>query len=72
VYEVLEKDEDKNVKIGKVLAVNTTNSLIIGGKKIISTIGLDDLVIVETEEALLIAKKGESQKVKELFHKLEV
>ena len=71
VYDVMEKDQDQNVKIGQVLAINTTNSLIIGGKRIISTIGLDDLLIVETDDAVLISKKGESQRVKALLQELK-
>lgn len=71
VYDVMEKDQDQNVKIGQVLAIDTTNSLIIGGKRIISTIGLDDLLIVETDEAVLISKKGESQRVKALLQELK-
>ena len=71
VYDMMEKDADQNVKIGEVLAINTTNSLIIGGKRIISTIGLDDLLIVETDEAVLISKKGESQRVKALLQELK-
>lgn len=71
VYDLLEKDQDQNVKMGQVLAIDTTNSLIIGGKRIISTIGLDDLLIVETEEAVLISKKGESQRVKTLLQELK-
>ncbi|MBX7066577.1 MAG: mannose-1-phosphate guanylyltransferase [Parachlamydiales bacterium] len=71
VYDVMEKDANQNVKIGSVMAIDTTNSLIIGGKRIISTIGLDDLLIIETDEAVLISKKGESQKVKALLQKLK-
>lgn len=71
VYDVMEKDQDQNVKIGQVLSIDTTNSLIIGGKRIISTIGLDDLLIIETEEAVLISKKGESQRVKALLQELK-
>lgn len=71
VYEMMEKDQDQNVKIGQVLAIDTTNSLIIGGKRIISTIGLDDLLIIETDEAILISKKGESQRVKALLQELK-
>lgn len=70
VYDVMEKDANQNVKIGSVVAIDTTNSLIIGGKRIISTIGLDDLIIIETDEAVLISKKGESQKVKALLQQL--
>lgn len=71
VYEVMEKDENQNVKIGQVLAIDTTNSLIIGGKRIISTIGLNDLLIVETDEAVLISRRGESQRVKALLQELK-
>ncbi len=71
VYDVMQKDEDHNVKIGEVLTIDTTNSLIIGGKRVISTIGLDDLLIIETEEAVLISKKGESQRVKALLQELQ-
>jgi mannose-1-phosphate guanylyltransferase / mannose-6-phosphate isomerase len=71
VYDVMEKDQDQNVKIGQVLAIDTTNSLIISGKRIISTIGLDDLLIIETDEAILISKKGESQRVKTLLQELK-
>lgn len=71
VYDVMKKDEDQNVKIGQVLTIDTKNSLIIGGKRIISTIGLDDLLIVETEDAILISKKGESQRVKALLQELK-
>lgn len=70
VYDCLNKDTNLNVKIGNILDYDTKNSLIIGGKKLISTIGLDDLLIVETDDATFISKKGESQKVKELVQEL--
>jgi mannose-1-phosphate guanylyltransferase/mannose-6-phosphate isomerase len=72
VYDVLEKDANQNVKIGEVVAIDTKNSLIIGGKRVISTIGLDDLLIIETADALLISKKGESQRVKALLQELKM
>lgn len=71
VYDVLEKDQDRNVKRGDVLAIDTTNSLIFGGSRLISTIGLEDMLIVETEDALFISKKGESQRVKALVKELK-
>ncbi len=70
VYEILDKDQDSNVKIGNVLAIDTKNSLIFGGKRLISTLGLEDLLIVETENALFIGKKGESQKIKTLVRQV--
>jgi mannose-1-phosphate guanylyltransferase / mannose-6-phosphate isomerase len=71
VYDVLEKDHNANVKVGNVVDIDTKNSLIMGGKKLISTIGLEDVLIVETPDALFMAKKGESQKVKKLIEELQ-
>ncbi len=71
VYDILEKDQNQNVKMGNILDVDTKNCLIMGGKRLISTIGLEDLLIVETEDALFIGKKGESQRVKSLVEELK-
>ncbi|HEY4255022.1 MAG TPA: mannose-1-phosphate guanylyltransferase [Chlamydiales bacterium] len=70
VYDMLGKDQNHNAIQGNVLAIDTKNSLILGGKKLISTIGLEDLLIVETEEAIFISKKGKSQQVRELVQRL--
>ncbi len=71
VYDVLDKDEKQNVKIGEVLDIDTKNSLIFGSKRFISTIGIENLIIVETDDVLLIAKRGEGQKVKDIVKKLK-
>jgi mannose-1-phosphate guanylyltransferase / mannose-6-phosphate isomerase len=71
LYDVLDKDEAKNVTRGNVVTMDTQNSLILGGKKLISTIGLSDMIIVETDKALFIARRGEGQKVKELVEKMK-
>jgi mannose-1-phosphate guanylyltransferase/mannose-6-phosphate isomerase len=71
VYDMLEKDANQNVKVGNVLDIDTKNCLIMGGKRLISTIGLEDLLVIETEDALFIGKKGESQRVKQLVEELK-
>ena len=71
IYDVMNKDENKNVKTGKVIDIDTKNSLIIGDERLIATIGIDDLIIVETSDVVMIAKKGEGQKVKELVNRLK-
>jgi mannose-1-phosphate guanylyltransferase/mannose-6-phosphate isomerase len=71
VFDTLEKDSNHNVKVGNVHDVDTKNSLIYGGKRLISTIGLEDVIIVETDDALFLGKKGESQRVKELVEELK-
>jgi len=71
VYDALNKDTKQNVKIGKVLDIDTKNSLIFGSKRFISTIGIENLIIVETDDVLLIAKRGEGQKVKDIVKQLK-
>ncbi len=71
LYDVLEKDEDGNVKKGDIVAIDTRRTLILGDKRHISTIGLEDCLVVETEDAILIAKKGETQKVKDIVNILK-
>ncbi len=66
VFEMMKKDGDQNAMIGNVRAIDTKNSLIIGDKRLISMMGLEDMVVIETEDALFLGKKGESQKVKAL------
>ncbi len=71
VYDVLEKDVNQNAKVGNILDIDTKNCLIMGGKRLISTIGLEDILVIETEDALFIGRKGESQRVKHLVEELK-
>lgn len=71
VYDILEKDQNQNVKIGNVIDIDTKNSLIIGNKRLVSLIGVEDLLVIETDDAVFIGKKGESQKVKSLVDQLK-
>ncbi|MBI3236894.1 MAG: cupin domain-containing protein, partial [Chlamydiales bacterium] len=71
VYDVLEKDANLNAKVGNVLDIDTKNCLIMGGKRLISTIGIEDILVIETDDALFIGRKGESQRVKNLVEELK-
>lgn len=71
VYEFLEKDSFQNVIQGEVHAFNTTNSLILSTKRLVSTIGLDHMLVIETDDVVLVAPREESQKVKEVVEKLK-
>ena len=71
LYDIMDKDENLNVTKGDVLTLNTKNSLIFAKKKLISTIGLENILVVETDNAIFLAKKGHSQKVKLLIEKLQ-
>lgn len=71
LHDILPRDEDGNAVIGDVMALDTKNCLIFGNKRLLSTIGLEDCLIVETDDAVLIAKKGETWKVREIVRGLK-
>jgi mannose-1-phosphate guanylyltransferase/mannose-1-phosphate guanylyltransferase/mannose-6-phosphate isomerase len=66
LYDISKKDENQNVVKGDVIALDTTSSYIRGGKRTIATIGLDDVVIVDSDDSLLVAAKGKIQDVKKI------
>jgi len=71
LYDALDKDEKANVILGDVLAKDTESCLVIGNKRLIATVDLKDLTIVETDDAILIAKRGSAQKVKHVLEELK-
>ena len=71
MYDILPKDESGNAVKGDVLALECKDSLIMGRDRLIAGIGLDDLLLVETDDVIVVAKKGESQKVKNVVEKLK-
>jgi mannose-1-phosphate guanylyltransferase/mannose-6-phosphate isomerase len=70
LYDVADKDEMGNVKIGDIIGIDTKDTLIMSNKRLVSTIGLEDCLIIDTDDAVLIAKKGETQKVREIVNRL--
>jgi mannose-1-phosphate guanylyltransferase len=66
VYRVQGKDENGNSITGQVIQRDTANSLIYSPGKVVATIGVNDLIIINTDDALLICKRGRSQDVKEI------
>lgn len=70
LYDVADKDEMGNVNMGDIIEIDTKDTLIISNNRLISTIGLEDCLIIDTDDALLIAKKGETQKVREIVNRL--
>jgi mannose-1-phosphate guanylyltransferase len=61
-----EADEEGNVKSGRVLAIDTTSSIIQSHGPAISIIGLDSLVVVSTDDAILVCPRDAVQRVKEI------
>ncbi len=71
IYDVQEKDTHGNVIAGKVIAKESKNSLIYSNSKLVSTIGINNLVVVETSDAVLVCDKSKTQTVKDLYNDLK-
>ena len=71
IYDVSQKDENGNVKVGHVLDEGSKNSLMYSSSKLVASIGLEDTVIVETEDAILACKADKTQDVKKIFETLK-
>lgn len=64
-------DSDHNVISGDVVAVNTKNCIIQGENKLIAAVGLDNIVVVDTPDAILIAEKEHAGEIKTVMARLE-
>jgi mannose-1-phosphate guanylyltransferase len=71
LFEELPKDESKNTLYNRHINIDSKNNLIYGKERYIATVDIEDLIIVDTGDALLVSKKGSSQKVKEVVSKIK-
>lgn len=71
VCQVNDSDEAGNVARGDVLLHDTRNSLVYASHRLVSTVGLDNLVVVETADAVLVADRSKSQQVKQVVMALQ-
>jgi len=65
------KDKNGNSINENLIAINSKNNFVYGEKRLISLVGIDDLIVVDTPDALLISKKGDSQKIKDIVKELK-
>ncbi|WKV08018.1 mannose-1-phosphate guanylyltransferase [Thermoanaerobacterium sp. CMT5567-10] len=70
IERLYEKDENGNVIKGNVVSVDTKKCIITGSDKLIATLGIEDVIIVDTEDALLICSKDKAQNVKEVLKEI--
>jgi len=71
VHDVSEKDADGNALSGDVIAHECTNSLISGQSRLVTAVGLHDMIVVEDKDSVLVAPKDKTQDVKGLVEKLK-
>jgi mannose-1-phosphate guanylyltransferase/mannose-6-phosphate isomerase len=71
LWEIGDADEQGNVTLGDVILHDVKNSYIRSEKRLISAVGVRDLVIVETDDAILVAPRDRAQEVKAIVSELE-
>jgi mannose-1-phosphate guanylyltransferase/mannose-6-phosphate isomerase len=70
VWNVLPKDEHGNAHVGDVLHTSSRNTLVHATSRLVTLVGVSDLVVVETADAVLVASKAKSQDVKDIVSQL--
>ena len=71
LWEVGEKDAAGNVLMGDVIAVDTSDTLVVAKDRLIACVGLKDVVVFETPDSILVADKAQVQKIKEVVAHLK-
>ncbi|QRM20048.1 mannose-1-phosphate guanylyltransferase/mannose-6-phosphate isomerase [Dechloromonas sp. TW-R-39-2] len=71
LWEIGDKDAGGNVLMGDVLSVDSQDTLVVAEDRLVACIGLKNIVVVETADAILVADRSEIQKVKEVVGQLK-
>lgn len=61
-----------NMITGDVVSIETTDTIVVGGQRLIATVGLDNIVVVDTDDAVLICAKDKTQDVKRVIENLKI
>lgn len=70
VWNVLPKDEHGNAHVGDVLTTHSRNTLVHASSRLVSLVGVENLIVIETPDAVLVADKARSQDVKHIVSQL--
>jgi len=70
LYEELQKDKNGNTKDADIIPIEAKNNLVMASKKV-ALVDVEDLVVISTNDALLISKRGSTQKVKDVVVELK-
>jgi mannose-1-phosphate guanylyltransferase/mannose-6-phosphate isomerase len=71
VWNVLPKDAHGNAHVGDVLSTDSHNNLVHANSRLVSLVGVDNLVVIETPDAILVANRSRSQDVKHIVAQLQ-
>lgn len=68
---IYDPDENGNIGAGKRVMIDTKNSIICANERLVATIGVEDVIVVETKDAVLVCHKSNAQDVKKVVEELE-
>ena len=71
MWDISNKDDKGNVSLGKIVCQDVKNSYFRSEDRLIVGLGVEDLIVIETKDAVFVSKKSQSQKVKNIVEKLE-
>lgn len=71
LYDALPKDKEQNTLDAQAMYLNSHRNLVVSGKRLVATIDVDDLIVIDTPDAVLVTKRGSSQKVKDVVGALK-
>ena len=71
LWDIEDKDTDGNAFKGDVINVNSSNTYVNAEERLVAVVGLDDVVVVETKDAILVSKKSQVQEVKQVVNQLK-
>lgn len=71
LWEISPKDENGNVIKGDVLTVNSHNNYIFSDQSLVATVGLSEVIVVQTKDAVLVANKNQVQDIKKIVSELK-
>jgi mannose-1-phosphate guanylyltransferase/mannose-6-phosphate isomerase len=71
LWAIAEQDGDGNAHRGDVLASGCRNTLAWGGRRLVALLGLEDVIVVDTDDALLVARRERVQEVKDIVARLK-
>lgn len=72
VYQLTEKDEDGNALVGKTYSQNSSDSYVYSPKKFTAIVGVENLIVINTDDALLICRRDKAQEVKNVVDYLKM
>ena len=71
LWDISEKDQNQNVLTGDVLTVDSHHNYVFAETGLVATVGLENMIVIQTKDAVLVAAKDQSQAVKHIVNQLK-